>query len=131
MTTPLPTNLPQIDPEQFKPDPAQVAKEKRSNALVMGGMGAFVVGTIAGLVSRGKFSHSTSTAIAVGVGAGAVAGAATGAIGHHAKTSEEERSEALMSAAKSGNFADAIKKEMGKREDEAALGGMIIASQAR
>lgn len=120
-----------IDPEQFKPDLAQVAKEKRNNALAMGALGTFVVGTIAGLLSKGKFNHTQSTAIAVGLGTGVVAGAVTGAIGHHAKTSEEERSEVLMKAAESGNFAQSIKKEMEAREDEAAMGGIIIGSRGR
>lgn len=121
-TTPQPDQL-VLDTRQFAPNPAKVASDHNSNKLCF----AFVGGITAAAISyySGRSKLSTNNRLLTTVCSTALGAVGGGLIGGRIKTSEESRSEVLLKAAHSGNFAESIKKDMERRENNAFLLGAI------
>jgi outer membrane lipoprotein SlyB len=104
-----------VDLDSLKPDRERVKSEKTTGMIVGGLAGGLIGGLVGALLGKSKPESKTPV-----ITASAIVGAVVCAIiGKTAKTEEEARSESLMKAARSGNFGEAIKKEMKKREEDA------------
>ena len=122
-----------IDLEKFKPDPKTIEKERHANRVASSWVAAIavgpIIGTLTGMLLRSNFNIGKAGATAAGIATmlttGALAAWAGDTLGKNAKTNEEERSEMLMDAAKSGNFTEALKKQMAAREENALLLGLV------
>jgi hypothetical protein len=121
INTPTPSTM-VIDVNQFSADQSKVNQQRSVN---MGG-GAIVGSILAGIAGYYATRKAENGRRALSILGGAAAGAGAGfLIGQHIKTNEEGRSDALLTAAKSGNFEHKIKDEMEKREDAEYSKGLI------
>ena len=111
-----------MDIDRLKPDPDRVEKERRDNTWSGAGTAAFGLGSTAFIGHALFTAHSAKPKSSTlwGVIAAIVAAPIGAMIGHAAKTQEEERSETLIRAAKSGQFEAALKYYMEQRERRAA-----------
>jgi hypothetical protein len=121
INTPTPSTM-VIDVNQFSADQSKVDQQRSVN---MGG-GAIVGSILAGIAGYYATRKAENGHRALSILGGAAAGAGAGfLIGQHIKTNEEGRSDALLTAAKSGNFEHKIKDEMEKREGISYVEGFL------
>ena len=109
-----------VDIDRLRPDPIRVEEERRSNAWAGAGGAACSVGFGNFILHAMVNAHKQNApSVLWGVVAGVIAAPFGALAGHSRKTSEEERSETLIRAAKSGMFEEALKYDMRKRESDA------------